>query len=455
MSNRNGKNKFNVVRFLGLVLMPLLAGGALGAYGAFFMYSKFIGSIEACTLSEVEIEYGHPITVDSFFTRVPVNTTFITDINQIDTGKLASYQIYLDCGGHTVSSILKVVDKTAPTAQAVPVDMFCGKAPDPKTLVKNVFDLTNVTIEYAEGEPDLIMNTGEFTVPVKLTDSNGNSSIIEVPFNVKDDHTPPVISGVRSFEHVAKDKELLDANDFLEGVTVTDDYTSMPKLEVDYSKVNQKLVGKYPITYIATDKAGNRTEVESSVTVYRTYNGGVSTSAKYEKLAKEQGKKVLAKIVKASDTDVEKAMKVYYWVHHNVYFLRGSTPYKGREKAAYYCLKNKKGSCYGRACACKVMLDLLNIDNYLICRKKIPGRAIHYWNLVKLNGEWYHCDVQIYLNTQRWVFDFMATDKEINKHDTHTFLKSGFPKRATKSVQKYLDIKNGKIKSNFPYKKNK
>lgn len=453
MSRRNSNKKTSFVRFLGLLFMPLLAGGALGAYFAFCMYSNFINGIDNSVLSEVEIEYGHPITVDSFFTRVPANTTFITNVGLIDTGKLATYQVFLDCGGHTVSSILKVVDKTAPTADPVPVDMFCGPAPDPKNLVKNVFDLTDVTVEYAEGTPNLVMNTGEMSIPVKLTDTNGNSSIVEVPFNVKDDHTPPVITGIKKFEHVAKDKELLEKDDYLAGVKATDDYTSVVKVTVDASKVNQRLVGQYPIYYTAIDKAGNKTEVQSTVTVYRTYNGGVTTSTKNLKLAKQQAQKVIKKVIKKGMTDVEQAMAIYYWVHHNVYFLRGTTPYKGWEKAAYYCLKNKRGSCYGRACACKVMLDCLEIDNFLICRKKIPGRAIHYWNLVKLNGEWYHCDVQIYINTSRWVFDFMATDKEINKHDTHLFKKSAFPKRATKSVQKYLDIKNGKVKKNFPYKK--
>ena len=116
MANVKKKNGFSLISFLGLAVMPLLAGGALGAYFAFCMYSSFISNIDAAVLSEVEIEYGHPITIDSFFTKVPVNTTFITDINQIDTGKLASYEIWMDCGGHAVSSVLKVVDKTAPTA---------------------------------------------------------------------------------------------------------------------------------------------------------------------------------------------------------------------------------------------------------------------------------------------------------------------------------------------------
>ena len=435
--------------------MPLLAGGALGAYGAFFMYSNFIGSIEACTLSEVEIEYGHPITVDSFFTRVPVNTTFITDINQIDTGRLASYQIFLDCGGYTVSSVLKVVDKTAPTAKAVPVEMFCGKAPAPETLVKDVFDLTEVKIEYAEGEPDLVMNTGEMNIPVRLTDANGNTTVIDVPFNVKDDHTPPVISGVRSFEHVAKDPEKLTKADYLEGVTATDDYTVKPTIEVDYSKVNLKVVGKYPLIFTATDKAGNRTEVESYVTVYRTGNS-LAGSAANDKKALDLAKKQLKKITKSSDTDVVKAMKIYYWVYHNVYFSTGATPYKGKAKAAISTLNKRRGSCYGRACACEYLLKAANIDSFLIMRKKFPGSRIHYWNLVKLNGEWYHCDVQIYMAglAPKGYFCFMMTDSEIAKAPTnHSYKKSGFPARSTKSVQKWIDVKNGKIKAGFPYKK--
>ena len=436
--------------------MPLLAGGALGVFFAFGMYSHFIGSIDASVIPEVELEYGHPITIDKFFTRVPVNTTFVTDINQIDTGKLATYEIWFDCGGHNVSSILKVVDKTAPTADPVPVDMYCGKAPKADMLVKNVFDLTEVKIEYAEGTPDLVMNTGERTIPVKLTDQDGNSSIVDVPFTVTDDHTPPVIEGIQSFEHVAKDKDKITKDDYLEGVKVSDDYTTMPKLEVDYSKVNLTVVGKYPITYIATDKAGNRTEVESSVTVYRTYNGGVTTNQKDLNKALALAKTQLGKITKSKDTDVVKAMNIYYWVYHHIYFSTGATPYKGWAKAAISALTKKRASCYGRACACKAMLDVAGIENYLIMRKRVPGLRIHNWNLVKLNGEWYHCDVQIYLQglAPRGFFCFMMTDKEIAKAPTnHSYAKKGFPKRSTKSVQKWVDVYNGKIKSGFPYKK--
>ena len=451
----NKKKKLSAVRFLGLLFMPLLAGGALGVLFAFVMYSQFIGSIDASVRSEVEIEYGHPITLDSFFTKVPVNTSFVTDVSQIDTGRLATYEIWFDCGGHYVSSVLKVVDKTAPVADPVPVNMYCGKAPKAETLVTNVFDLTNVKIEYAEGTPDLVMNTGSMNIPVKLTDDDGNTSIVEVPFNVTDDHTPPVIEGVRPFEHVAKDADKITKDEYLEGVKATDDYTSMPKIDVDYSKVNLTVVGQYPITYSATDKAGNRTEVESTVTVVRTANS-LAGSYKNEQKAIALAKTQLAKITKKGDTDVVKAMNIYYWVYHNVYFSTGATPYKGTAKAAINTLNKRRGSCYGRACACEYLLKAAGIDSYLIMRKRVKGLRIHHWNLVKLNGEWYHCDVQIYMQglAPRGYFCFMMTDKEIAKAPTnHSYAKKGFPARSKTSVQKWVDVYNGKIKAGFPYKK--
>ena len=80
---------------------------------------------------------------------------------------------------------------------------------------------------------------------------------------------------------------------------------------------------------------------------------------------------------------------------------------------------------------------------------------IHYWALVKLNGEWYHCDAQKYFNdyTPKGYFCFMMTDSEIKNAPTdHTFAKDSYPERSTTSVQKYINVYQGKILSGFPYK---
>ena len=154
MTRTAKKYKFNVARFLGIVVLPLIAGALLGVAACYYLYNRTINNIENCVIKEVSIEYGHPITLDSFFTQIPPNTKFITNVDMIDTGMLASYDIAIDCGGHVVHSMLNVVDRTAPTGKPVPTGMYAG-APAPEDSVKDIFDLTDVTCTYNKGEPDL------------------------------------------------------------------------------------------------------------------------------------------------------------------------------------------------------------------------------------------------------------------------------------------------------------
>ena len=109
MTRVGKQSKFTLSKFLGVVFMPLLAGALLGYTAAYFLYSGLINNIEQECLSQVDIEYGHPITLDCFFTKIPPNTKFITNVSQIDTGMLASYDIAIDCGayfGGKISSLL-------------------------------------------------------------------------------------------------------------------------------------------------------------------------------------------------------------------------------------------------------------------------------------------------------------------------------------------------------------
>ena len=144
MTRTAKKYKFNVARFLGIVVLPLIAGALLGVAGCYYLYNKTISNIENCVIKEVSIEYGHPITLDSFFTVIPPNTKFITAVEQIDPGLLQTYDIAIDCGGHVVHSALSIVDRTAPTGKAVPYKMYAGKAPAPEELITDIFDLTAV-----------------------------------------------------------------------------------------------------------------------------------------------------------------------------------------------------------------------------------------------------------------------------------------------------------------------
>ena len=254
MSRAGKKTGFIILKILGLGVLPLVIGSFIGFAAAYYLYTSLINNIDRECLSQVDIEYGHPITLDCFFTEVPPNTKFITNVDMIDTGMLATYDIAIDSGGHVLHSILNVVDRTAPVATAVPVKMYSGAAPEPKTLVKDVFDMTDVKCEYNDGEPDLSKG-GKFNVGVRLTDTSGNYTVIDVPFSIVKDTQAPTIIGTHDIDVMVGS----DSISYREGIVVTDDYCDDPVLEIDNSEVNLGIVGDYPLTFTASDDVGNKT----------------------------------------------------------------------------------------------------------------------------------------------------------------------------------------------------
>ena len=453
MSRTRKRYKFNVIRFLGFVVLPLISGALLGVLGAYYFYSSTINTIESERITEVTIEYGHPITLDCFFTVIPPNTKFITNVDAIDTGMLASYDIAIDCGGHVVHSILNVIDCTAPTGKPVPVEMYAGKAPAPETLVTDIFDMTDVTCTYADGEPDLTKG-GKFNVGVKLTDVNGNFSVVDVPFYIKEDTQPPVIYGTHDYDVMVGSDSLA----YRDGITVTDDFAENPTLEIDNTQVNFSVVGDYPLIYRATDDVGNTTEVTVTVHVVVIANAEQTSavSQAYVEEAYRMAREINETILSSDDTEVEKAMKIFYWVHRNIAFILSTPSYENWAVAAINAFSKRYSSCYGTWACCKAMMDVEGIQNICVIRAtKNNYENIHYWALVKLNGEWYHCDAQKYFDgyTPKGYFCFMMTDKEIRNAPTnHNFAGDSYPERSTTSVQNYINVYQGKILSGFPYK---
>lgn len=435
------------------MVLPLISGALLGVLGAYFFYSGAIDNIESKRLTEVDIEYGHPITLDCFFTNVPANTKFITNVDMIDTGMLASYDIAIDCGGHVVHSVLNVVDRTAPVGTAVPCEIYsAGGIPEPSTLVKDVFDMTPVTYSYDKGEPD-ITSGGNFKVGVRLTDTSGNYSVIDVPFCVKNDTQAPTIIGARDIDVMVGS----DSVSYREGLIVTDDYCENPTLTIDASAVDLSHVGNYPITFTATDDVGNTTTVTVKVHVISIDTAIMSDeeTQAYVDEAYRMAEEILDDIIWDEDTDVEKAMKIFYWVHNHISFILSTPQYDNWAVAAINTFTKRYGSCYGSWACCKAMLDVCGIDNICVVRSiENSWDNFHYWCLVYLNGEWYHCDAQKYFNgaAPAGYFCFMMTDWEIDNAPTnHKFDEDAYPDRSTTSVQKYIDVYSGSISSDFPY----
>lgn len=88
-------------------------------------------------------------------------------------------------------------------------------------------------------------------------------------------------------------------------------------------------------------------------------------------------------------TDAEKVKYVNdYLVKHTKYNLESEeSPY-----TPYSILMNGEGVCEGYALSALLLLRELDVEVKYISGEAVPG-GLHAWNLVKLDGEWYHLDV--------------------------------------------------------------
>lgn len=460
MSKAKGtKNGSILGKVLLFGVLPVIVGGAC-ITGGVYAYSEnaktlAVGSIKP----EISVSYGTPLTVDLFLSEGAdaSKCSFASDISPINMDDLASYQLVINSNGYKVKSILNVVDDIAPTATAVPQMIYCDQLPNPEDCVTDVVDKTAVTIEFAEDAN--FTNPGPCKNNIVLTDEYGNTATIECPFTIIDDHTPPTIEGVTDLLFVVGDVPM-----FRQGITVKDDYDKNPQLTIDSSQVDTEKVGTYPLTYTAIDEAGNQVSITVNVNVMeeeeaeeatknnstssgvRRYSGG--NWHKYDKCtasdAYAAARKVYGSICKSSQNHVLRALKIFYWVNHNISFAMHHTTHASWAAAACQAFGRRYASCFGQWAACKALLDVAGIPNMKVWR----NHGNHVWCLVKLNGGWYHCDSTQYPGSGHY-FSFMKTDKEIREAWGHHkgFNTSSLPARSTVSVQKYINIYNCTISS--------
>ena len=425
LEKKKGFSKKQLFMLIGIVVLAIVA-----VVCGILLFLSF--NDDESIKNDVLIETGTPITIDLFFDNAPANAVFLTDISGIDITQPAVYQLKIGYGKNSEAEvILRIEDHTGPTGEVVPVTVYLNwKMPEAKECVTNLFDLSGIAkIAYQEGAPKFTAG-GSYQVPVAVTDVYGNTTIFQVPFTIIDDHTPPVIKGVHDL--------VLDGNpdqlDFYAGITVTDDYDKSPVLKFDDSAVDYTKAGTYDLIYKAIDKAGNIGTAKAKITIKmptEEITNTTSTSSDNGTYHVGDGdpyalaQKVLSTIRK--DSDVETARAIFNWVHDTFWFrlLSGTPDY---EDAAYRGFTMHNGDCYVYYACCKMLLDAAGIPNMKVDRYPARNGNIHFWLLVQLNGEWYHCDATEGYSDHPGIW-FMCTDEEINDQ-YHQFDGSLYPARA-------------------------
>lgn len=384
-------------------------------------------------LDKVTLEAGSVVNAQAFLKKeTDKSVSFVTDMSELNLNVPGSHEIEINVGGKRYTATLIIEDTVAPRADAVDTTTKQGILPDPEKLVTNIRDAGVVTVTYQK-DPD-VSKGGETAAHVLLKDAAGNTSVVQVKVLVISDEVPPEIKGALNRTYY-----IGDTIAYKEGITVTDNETENPVLTVDNSAVKTQTPGTYPVTYTATDAAGNQTTVTVKFTIKERPAGYVEPEVAYEYAGV-----ILEQITDDSMSKAEIAAAIYNWVKTNIRWDNSSNKDDGWPAGAVYGFVQRKGDCFTYYATAKALLDVAGIPNVDVTKVVTAETSAsnHYWSLIDIGDGWYHMDCTPRAGNYADSF-FLYTDEEMlayskQNKNCFNFDPDAYPDRATESVQSHI-----------------
>ncbi|MBQ8552293.1 MAG: transglutaminase domain-containing protein [Clostridia bacterium] len=290
---------------------------------------------------------------------------------------------YLDVGTYEVELIgeyseipleIIVEDTVPPEFTLRPITVYTGTSLPADAFVIGYTDFAEVSFKFTD-EPDFAV-VGNYIVTIIGTDAAGNTTEKSTTLKVSRDNVPPTIYGVKNITAYEG-----DTVSYRSGVYAIDEKDGRLTVKADSSKVNTSKAGTYYVTYTAADTDGNTSTATATVTIK-----AVTTAVVYEK-----ADEVLATIINGSMTDTQKARAIYDWCTSNLKYSTSTSHLMGYfNKAAYSGFTRHYGNCYTYYAVASALLTRAGISNIEIHRN--DPKNPHYWNLVNIDGSWYHFD---------------------------------------------------------------
>ncbi len=314
---------------------------------------------------EFKLELGRKITADDLLTDPRYGEEYISadELEAINNSPAGTYTVHGVAGDQEIECRVYVVDTVAPTLVLKDRTIYKGKTVGAWDFVQTAYDISgSVTVSFAQ-EPSY-KNAGTYTVEIKATDVNGNSTAGSASLYVIEDKDPPSISGLSNMS-VKKHS----SPDYLGGVSAWDANDGSVRVTYDASKVDIDSYGTYYITYTAADKAGNTATARRQI---------------YVQPDTEDTAKIVKNIAASLPADAE-ALRDY---------VRDRIAYNhdwGGDDPVYYGFMYGVGNCYVHAYCLKALLDAKGITDNMICHV-LEGYEPHYWNIVRINGVYRHVD---------------------------------------------------------------
>ena len=323
---------------------------------------------------QLTLEYGELLTKEALLLR-PDKDAHLLDqavLDEINNAGVGTYTITSVDGDITCVCQVTVEDTVCPELELRNKKVYIGDVVTAEDFIVSATDLSG-KVDVKLTSPLDTSAAGKFTLVFEATDINGNVTTKEAVLEVVKDTAGPVFSGMS-----AMTVEKHSSPDFKAGVKATDSQDGKVTFTCDSSKVNLSKAGTYYAIYSATDSAGNTTTYRRKVTV--NYNDEDAMA-----LVQDAADKL-------PDNDAE-ALRDY--VRDKIRYTHnwgGKDPTKGEPEPDYvyvwYGMKHKSGNCYVHAMVLDYMLKAKGFETKLIWATD----KTHYWNMVNINGTWYHID---------------------------------------------------------------
>lgn len=204
-------------------------------------------------------------------------------------------------------------------------------------------------------------------------------------------------------------------------VSAVDDRDGKVGIKSDTSRINWEKSGIYKVYFRAKDKAGN--EAKSWAKVQVIVPG----------TAESMADQALRRIIKKGWSDKKKAKAIYRYVRGRFGYVQNAA-HRDWRVTALHGLRYQSGDCYTYYSVSRLLLTRAGIPNVMIKRYPVPRGMRHYWNLVYVNGGWYHFDTT---PRQRRAVFCLWTDAQLSAYSrgyTFSFKRSAFVARAKKRL---------------------
>lgn len=351
------------------------------------------------TNDNITIEAGELLPdVSAFIVNPKYVATYDPFVMFIDTDVPDTYTVGFQFRSNFYESTLTIVDTTPPTGQSIDHEIWLGESLELSDFITDASDVTPLTMSY-KNKPDF-KHVGYQAVEIVLMDSSNNETILTAQLNIKKDSEAPVITGIKDIHTY-----LGDPLAYKRGVKVTDNRDDKVDLLVNNSLVNSKAEGKYPVTYTATDQAGNITVESCYVIVDKKPEDALSVETVYE-LADQ----VLDQIIEPDMTEKEKLWAIYIWTRRSIEYTGYSDKSTWLADAARG-IKTGSGDCFTYYAVARALLERSGYETFPVTRLEVYYTR-HYWLLVKFNDGWYHYDACPALLSNPYKC-FLKTDEEI------------------------------------------